>query len=125
MPVSLKKFISNSARVTLDFGDGDLLNVDYYPGRISERTFAQLQQFAQMAEASGQGSIDSLTGGFGALNAVMAEIIQTWDLLADDDIPVPLTKDSLAEVPFMIRIEVAKAVMQDFRPEAVATQKAR
>jgi hypothetical protein len=115
MPITASKIANNSAQVTLRYGE-DTVNITYYPGRFTERTYAQLQAFD--AASSGQ-----MVEGLGSLNDVLAHLIKDWDVLEDDGVTMfPLSVDRLSELPIVFRVQVLGAVMRDIRPETLAPQ---
>jgi len=117
MPVSLSQLAANTAHVKLSIGE-DTVTIFYYPGRITEKSIAQMQGFATMDEST-------LLSGFASFNETLAHLIQSWDVLDDSvDPPVmfPLEAKRLAELPIGFRLEVITAIMGDIRPEAIAPQ---
>lgn len=118
MPITLSKIASNSARVAFTYGD-DTINLVYYPGKITEKIFAQLQSFATMTE-------EGIVAGFAAFNVTLAGLIKSWDVFEDDEQTVmfPLEADRLAELPFAFRVGCVQAMVGDMRPNQQATQTA-
>lgn len=124
MPVSLSQIASNTARVTVSVSlsqeDGsttiELVQIVYYPGRVTEKSIAQVQAMAELHE-------ESVTAGFAGFNDTLVHLIKSWDVLDDSvDPPVmfPLEARRLAELPIGFRLEVMTAIMNDLRPEAMA-----
>lgn len=116
MPVSLSKIANNIASVEIPIED-EKVTIVYYPSRVTEKTFAQLQAFSSMSE-------DTITSRFKTFNEMLAGLIKSWDLYEDEEQTVmyPLEPDRLSELPFVFRIAVIQAIMTDIRPEAAAPQ---
>ena len=116
MPVSLAKIASNTASVTFQVGE-DTVTIVYYPSRVTERTFAQLQAFSRMNEAT-------MGSTFGDFNEMLAKLIKSWDVYEDEEQQVmfPLDAERLSELPLVFRSEIMRAIMGDIRPEAFASQ---
>jgi hypothetical protein len=114
MPLSLAKLAKNIASVTFSY-EGESLTVTYYPARVTEKVFAELQSFATMDEKS-------FMAGFASLNKILIALIQSWDMYEDEDETVmyPLEPDRLSELPIDLRVQIANAIISDIRPEAVA-----
>lgn len=117
MALTLTKIFKGTAQVSLNYGD-DTLTVNYYPNKITEKTFADLQSFASMSDTK------NITAGFSSLNDVLSTLIKSWDLYVDDanQEMYPLDADHLAELPIVLRSQVLQAIMEDVRPEQIAPQ---
>lgn len=116
MPISFTQIANNTASVTLYVGEQSV-TVVYYPGRITERTIAILASFGTM-------DADSLAANYKALNTMFTELIKRWDVYEDEaqTIMFPLEAERLAELPVSFRMAVINAIMEDLRPEAMASQ---
>lgn len=114
MPITLAKMASNTAEVTLQIGE-DTVTAVYYPSRVTEKVFAQLQSFAKMTE-------DTIIEQFGSLNEMLANLIKSWDVLNEDGSMYPLTPEALADLPLFFRTTLIQAIMGDIRPETLAPQ---
>lgn len=118
MPVSLSKIASNSATVTLYFGDAeeDSLNVEYLPLRITTEMIGQMQDFANMSESN-------VMRKFHEIAQMLVSIVKSWDLLEDDaSAPIPLTTERVEQISPVIVLMVIQAILGDIRPETVAPQ---
>lgn len=112
MPVTLTQIASNTASVTFAVGQ-DSVTVVYYPGRVTEKALADLQDLGQMTG-------DTVTAGFSAFNETLAGLIKSWDVMNDDGTMFPVEAARLAELPIGFRIQVISAILGDLRPEAMA-----
>jgi len=115
MPITLSKLANNTASVTLTY-DEDSVTIVYYPARVTERTFAELQAFAGI-------DVATLADGFASLNNILSNLIKSWDVQNDDGGMYPTDPASLAVLPIAFRLQVLSAVMGDIRPEALMPQK--
>ena len=115
MPISFNQIANNSAKVTFRYGD-DPITIEYYPGRVTEKTFAQLNMFASVNETS-------LETSFEAFNEVLSSLIKWWDVYDDDaqTVMFPTTPDRLSELPIPFRSQVLEAIMGDIKPENFQT----
>lgn len=113
MALTLNKIANNVASVTFQYS-GDSVTIEYYPSKVTEKTFAQLQSFAQT-------NADNIIAGFSTLNGMLANLIKSWDVYQDDaeTIMYPLTPDALAELPIAFRTKVMQEILGDIRPEAI------
>jgi hypothetical protein len=97
---------------------GETVTIIYYPGRVTEKSMAQIQSMATLDESS-------IVSGFAGFNETLAHLVKSWDVLDDSvDPPVmfPLEPKRLAELPIGFRIQAMGAIMNDIRPEAMAPQ---
>jgi hypothetical protein len=124
MPITLNKIANNSARVAFEFA-GDTINLEYFPGRITEKLFAQLASFAQMNEASVQKDINGTFAHFSDFNGTFCKTIKSWDVYEDDKqtILFPLVPERIEELPFSFRTACIDAIVADMRPKKTPTQK--
>lgn len=116
MPLSLSQIAANTASVTFPFA-GESITVTYYPARVTEKTIAQMQAFANANETT-------IGSGFAAFNDILVHLIKAWDVYEDEEQTVmyPLEVERLAELPIAFRMKVLEAIMGDISPEAIASQ---
>lgn len=114
MPITLNKIANDTASVTINVGE-DTCTIEYYPSRITEKTFKQLQQFQNVNN-------DTIESGFESFNEVLSSLIKAWDVYEDDQqtILYPTTPDRLSELPIPFRSQVLQAIMEDMRPNSEA-----
>lgn len=115
MPITFSQIANNTAKVVFKYGS-DTINIEYYPGRITEKSMAQLNMFANINE-------NSLEASFEAFNELLASLIKWWDVYDDDGqtIMFPATTDRLPELPIPFRSQVLQAIMGDIKPENFQT----
>jgi len=120
MPITLTKLVSKTADVTIAFEDGDTLTVQYWPNRINEETFAQLQIIDGISDAR---TVDAMLGGFKSLNGFLVDIVKGWDLFENDGItPFPITLERLPEIPIAIRSQILWSILGDIRKNQKAPE---
>jgi hypothetical protein len=119
MPITLARIAANTATVSIDFGGGNVLNVEYYPLRITTEMFAQMQGFAEANEAT-------VMQKFEEICAMLVTIVKSWDLLEDDEVtPVPLTVERVKRISPVITMQIISAIGQNINPETIAPQTKR
>src|SRR5579884_2429379 len=114
MPVTLSQIAANTASVTFPVGD-ETVTIVYYPAKVTEKTFAQLQLFTNMKDE------DTILAGFEALNEVLIGLMKSWDVYEDTAMTqmYPLTQERLSELPIVVRLQVLGAITGSFSPEAL------
>src|SRR5215469_2894442 len=100
MPITLAQIAANTAsvtfEVTLTAEDGSVstqpVTVVYYPGRVTEKAIAQLQNFSTL-------TADSVVSGLERFNVTLSSLIKSWDVYEDAEQTVmfPPTAARLAE----------------------------
>jgi hypothetical protein len=111
MPVSLAKLAANTADTSFMY-EGEPVEIIYYPARISDPLYIQLQAFTRLDEGSDMAAM------FKDLNKQIVYLVKSWDIYEDEKNLFPLDADRLPELPLDLRIGVIQAMMGDFRPEA-------
>ena len=117
MPITLAQMAMDTANVTLSYGNQSV-TLEYYPSRITEKTFAQLKSFADSDS-------DTMMEGFASLNELLVHLIKSWDVFEDDEQTqmFPLEVERLAELPIAFRLQAVSAIMKDIKPgELLALQ---
>ena len=116
MPITLKKMTANTAPLAIAWGD-ETVNITYYPGRVTERTLAQIESMGNLTG-------DNAVAGFETFNAALANLLKSWDIYDDEEQSqvLPLTADSFSMLPFGFRVQLVQAIVGDIRPEVVAPQ---
>jgi len=112
MPVSLSQILRNTARIEIPIGD-DTLTIDYYPGKLTEDIYLKfviLQKVTNPEEA--------LTS-FREFNAILVELIKSWDLYADDEQSTlqPIDEEHMSQIPIELRMQIILSIMENIRPE--------
>src|SRR5256885_9279681 len=116
MRISFTQIASNTATVTITVGEHSV-HITYYPGRVTERSIAVMYAF-------GSTDADTLAANYRAFNQMLVSLIKSWDVYEDEEETVmfPLDVERLSELPVSFRMAIANAILEDLRPEAVASQ---
>lgn len=123
MPVTLSQIAHNSAKVTLQIQSGDKvhdLNIEYYPGHITEEIFAHIKQVDAL------GASDDVLESFKALNEILVKLLKSWDLYQDEAEKVMYPVDdveALKKLPIILRMSVLQGILGHIRPNPEAPQK--
>lgn len=111
MPLSLSKLVANRAAALVDFGDGDVLRVEFYPQRLTSAMLLRMnvaadrEKLATMRPEETLSALDSATD-------ILAELLAAWDLVdGPDDQPVPLDREHLAGLGISIQWAILGAVI--------------
>lgn len=109
MPVKLSHISAKCKHIKVTFDEGDL-NLEYYPNKITEETFVQLNALSEMKN-------DTISASFRKYNEALVGVLKSWDLLEDDGkTTIPLTADRMISIGIVIRGEILTAIMDDIRP---------
>jgi len=104
MPMTFQQIATNTASVTISFGEGTI-TVVYYPNKVTDKMIAEIQ------------------AGLTNDNQLLEGLIKSWDIIDDTvDPPVMFPLDRMSEFGIFFKEKVAQEIMRDMRPEAVAPQ---
>jgi len=103
MPVRIGKLSANTATVAVEI-DGETLNVVYRPSGLTPETEDRLQEMVKEQR------------GGASLIVLLREILVSWDLLDDNDQPLPVDERTLRGLPITLLSRVAEAISDDMRP---------
>ena len=105
MPITLAKMAANTASITFNIG-ADTVTVVYYPGRVSDSAIAKMDASAD------------------EFNQTLASLIQSWDIYEDTDQTqlLPIDADHLSALGRSYRMQIARAIVRDIRPNAETAQ---
>jgi hypothetical protein len=115
MAISLQKIASNTANVSFQASPdpNDVVNLTYYPGRVTEKVFFFGIDFS---------STEAATASLKDFNQTLANLIKNWDVYEDVEQTqlFPIDPERFPELPFELRLGIIKAIAGDVRPEAAA-----
>jgi len=101
--LSVRSLVQKAERaLVVSFGE-ETLSIRYSPMAV---TTAVMLEDAKMRQEG-----RSLEGTIGFL----AAILTGWNLVGDDEKPIPTTSESLTVMPLQILEQIAKAVMEDLK----------
>jgi hypothetical protein len=114
MGVTLAKIAANTATIHVPIGD-DVVNITYYPGRITEHTMAACQ-----IDGS---TTDEVMSSFDGYNETLCSIIKSWDIYEDDEQTklLPVDVEHFAALPLAFRGAIYQTIMVDIRPNALVS----
>jgi len=89
--------------LTVDFPDGIALHLVYRTRWFTSRKAQAINAARRQGDMSA-GIADPLCA-----------LIESWDLLGDDDHPLPITPDTMLDLPEAIVVALERAIMRDIR----------
>ena len=107
---SFANIATKTASVTVDFGEGNVLHVEYSPDRLTSRFAIEMAALSSADATDGQKMQSNLTAAMDAL----LQLVTSWD--AEE----PLSRDSLLDLPVTILNRLFTVIMQDQAGEALA-----
>lgn len=127
---SLAKLQANTASAEIDFGDGDVLHVTYYPRRITGEMMTAYLNVAPKTDVTDEAALEAVTSVVAVTDNLLA-IIKAWDLTDTDpdsgaEVPVVLTRDGLRGVGMVVQWGIFNGIMLSLNQgEAAARQAAK
>lgn len=76
MPLTLAKLVANRANANIDFGDGDVLHVEYYPARISSKMLLEIADTDRLKDLPNDRALAVMASATDTLLTLLA----SWDL---------------------------------------------
>lgn len=105
MPVKLSNLRENSKNIRIQFpGEGDL-NVTVYPHRINQDMLDRYQAAAQDKD-------------YDLAADIFREVVPSWDLLGDDDEPLPIDGDTFQLVGTGVMNEIWDRIHEAISPKS-------
>lgn len=116
MALTLRKLTANTAQTSIVF-DGEEVHIEYFPAKITEKTFVDLQKFTNVTS-------DTIVEGFSLLNDTLSALIKTWDVYNDEaeTQAYPTDSESLSALPLIFRLQILNGILADARPNQEALQ---
>jgi len=102
MPVTFNQIASNTASVTIPIENVGPVTIVYYPNKMTDKYVADLQA----------GNVDD--------NTLLIDLIKSWDIYEDEDFTVMWPLERMDEFGYAFKVQVAMAIVNDLRPEAMA-----
>ena len=111
MAITVSQIASNVATVTVAV-DADTVTIQYFPGRVTEKTLALADMFSSTTETT-------IVDNFKLFNVELANLIKSWDVLENDGQTMfPLDASRFTELPLAFRVKAFMAIIGNIRPEA-------
>jgi ribonuclease PH len=104
MPVTFQQIASNTATLTINIANVGPVAIVYYPNKMTDKYVAALQA----------GNVDD--------NTLLIDLIKSWDIYEDADMTIMFPIERMDEFGYAFKVQVAMAVVNDLRPEAMTPQ---
>ena len=107
MPLQLANLIHNRASATVDFGNDNILTVEYLPAAITGEMLAGLSGLShpdQLSEEAAAAALSSVT-------ASLLALLATWDLVDDAGEVLAITADQLNALGLMNEWTIFNAIL--------------
>ena len=104
MPVTFQQIAENTASVTIPIKNLGTVTVEYFPNKITDKMAAEIQA----------GNVDD--------NQLLINLIKSWDIYVDTDFTEMWPLERMDEFGYAFKVQVAMAIIEDIRPEAMASQ---
>ncbi len=104
MPVTFQQIAENTASVTIPIKNLGTVTVEYFPNKITDKMAAQIEA----------GNVDD--------NQILTSLIKSWDIYEDNDFTIMWPLERMDEFGYAFKVQVAMAIVEDIRPEAMASQ---
>ncbi len=104
MPVTFQQIAENTASVTIPIKNLGSVTVEYFPNKITDKMAAEIQA----------GNVDD--------NQLLMDLIKSWDIYEDDDFTIMWPLARMDEFGYAFKVQVGMAIIEDIRPEAMASQ---
>lgn len=106
MPVRLSELVNDAKVVTVTIGDHSV-NISYRPNAV---TMPALLRLDTMTSATPAEQVEIMA-------VLLADFIGAWDILGEDDKPIPVTVDTLKAMPYRLIMLIMDAIKQDTEAE--------
>lgn len=107
--MKLTSIKNQTKKFKINFGDEGDLNVEYFPAKFTVGFQKQLMKLANEEETSD----DTEKGDFFEL---LMTIICKWDLLDDEGVAYPINKETIAELPLSLVLEISRCISDGVNP---------
>lgn len=104
MPVTFNQIANNTASVTIQVKNLGPVTVEYYPNKLSKTYVAKIEA----------GDVDD--------SQLLIDLIKSWDIYVDTDFTEMWPLERMDEFGYAFKEQVAMAIVEDIRPEAMASQ---
>jgi hypothetical protein len=104
MPVTFSQIANNTAHVTVQVANLGPVTVEYYPNKLTSKYVAKIEA----------GDVDD--------DHLLQDLIKSWDIYVDDDFTEMWPLERINEFGYQFKVQVAMAIVEDMRPEAMASQ---
>lgn len=122
---SFAKVAVNHATVAVDFGDDNILQVEYSPDRLTSRFAMEMATLGSAANTANADDADKMQANITAAVDSLLRLVTGWNAFEEDAAtgemqPMPLDRDHLLDLPISQLNRIFTAVMQDQAGEVLA-----
>lgn len=124
MPINLAKLAANKASVAIDFGEGNTLNVEYYPQRITAQMMLDLADLSDVSSSAPQdaGAMKRIVG---TPATILSSLLASWDAVEvgedGQEQPYPLDLAHLLAIPMSTQWVILNTLIAQQSGEASAS----
>lgn len=113
MPLSLSKLVANRATAAIDFGDGDVLHVAFYPARITSRMLLDIADSDRLKDLPNDRALAVMSSATDTLLTLLA----SWDLAETDaasgqETILPLDRAHIEALGLSIQWKILGGIVQ-------------
>lgn len=113
MALTLSALLDDVAELVLKVGESDL-TVKYRPGRMTQALRSKILRGPVAFIGEGHDE-KSITSAWEAYYEAFASLLVSWDLLSDDDKPLPINASTMASLPMGFVESLIGEVAKDSR----------
>ncbi|AZF90301.1 MAG: hypothetical protein BPHS0_15 [Phage 5P_3] len=107
MPLRLSSLKKSLRTITMEWDD-NTLNVTYRLGEVTPERADRLAAMFEESRAEDRSNAE--------IWADILAVVESWDILGDDGNPLPVTAETLAQIPITILRGIAEEITEDARP---------
>lgn len=109
MPITLKKLNGGDKSLAIPCEEGETLNVVYSRADYTPKLEAEMEEVRRTRPGH-------------SLALMLGKVLRSWDVVDDDDSPVPLSAQTLDErLAIEAQAKIVEALAEDQRPNATAS----
>ncbi len=107
MPLQLANLIANRASATVDFGNGNVLTVEYLPAAITGEILASLSTLGKPDTLSEDAAVSALDG----VTAHLVALLASWDLVDTNEETLAIDEPTLKALGLMNQWTILNAIL--------------
>lgn len=123
MPLTLAKLVANRARAEIDFGNGDILHIEYYPARITSKMLLEVADTDRLKELPNERALAVMSSATDTLLTLVA----SWDLAdvgpdGTTETILPIDREHVAALGLAIQWSILSGIVRAQAGEAKAPE---
>lgn len=107
MPLTLSNLVSNRAAASVDFGNGNVLAIEYLPAAITSETLAGITKMSNPAALSESAAISALD----SVTATLTSLLASWDLVDDAGETLAIDEPTLRSLGLMNQWTILNGIL--------------